>query len=118
MQKDYDVIHLNYIIPSSPVANHRLYSKGGVEVMPNAHAHTHQHEVFLTPSEVASSLGVSPNTVTRWAREGRMPYQMTLGGHRRFDAAVIDELRRHLQERGSASADSNDVKFQVRSRVV
>jgi hypothetical protein len=47
-----------------------------------------------------------------------MPYQMTLGGHRRFDAAVIQELRRHLQERGSVSADSNDVKFQARSRVV
>jgi excisionase family DNA binding protein len=116
MQKDYDVIHLNYINPSSPVANHCLYLKGGVEVMSNAHVH--EHEVFLTPSEVASSLGVSPNTVTRWAREGRMPYQMTLGGHRRFDAAVIQELRRHLQERGSVSADSNDVKFQARSRVV
>ena len=84
--------------------------------MPNAHVH--EHEVFLTPSEVASALGVSPNTVTRWAREGRMPYQMTLGGHRRFDAAVIDELRRHLQERGAVTTDSNDLKVQVRSRVV
>ena len=86
--------------------------------MPNAHAHTHEHEVFLTPSEVASALGVSPNTVTRWAREGRMPYQMTLGGHRRFDAAVIEELRRHLQERGAVTTDSADLKVQVRSRVV
>jgi excisionase family DNA binding protein len=84
--------------------------------MPNAHVH--EHEVFLTPSEVASALGVSPNTVTRWAREGRMPYQMTLGGHRRFDAAVIDELRRHLQERGAVTTDSSDMKVQVRSRVV
>jgi excisionase family DNA binding protein len=84
--------------------------------MPNAHAH--EHEVFLTPSEVASALGVSPNTVTRWAREGRMPYQMTLGGHRRFDAAVIEELRRHLQEKGAMTADTGDVKVQVRSRVV
>jgi excisionase family DNA binding protein len=84
--------------------------------MQNAHAY--EHEVFLTPSEVASALGVSPNTVTRWAREGRMPYQMTLGGHRRYDAAVIEELRRHLQERGAVSAESNDVKVQVRSRVV
>ncbi|MDL1951482.1 helix-turn-helix domain-containing protein, partial [Acidobacteria bacterium ACD] len=45
---------------------------------------TATHDVFLTPAEVASALGVSPNTVTRWAREGRMPFQMTLGGHRRF----------------------------------
>ena len=84
--------------------------------MPNAHIH--EHEVFLTPSEVASALGVSPNTVTRWAREGRMPYQMTLGGHRRFDAAVIEELRRHLQERGAVATETGDMKVQVRSRVV
>jgi excisionase family DNA binding protein len=84
--------------------------------MQNAHAY--EHEVFLTPSEVASALGVSPNTVTRWAREGRMPYQMTLGGHRRYDAAVIEELRRHLQERGAVSSESNGVKVQFRSRVV
>lgn len=83
-----------------------------------SNAHAHPHEIFLTPSEVASSLGVSPNTVTRWAREGRMPYQMTLGGHRRFDAAVIDELRRHLQERGAVSTETSDLKVQVRSRVV
>jgi excisionase family DNA binding protein len=81
--------------------------------------HTHvEHEVFLTPSEVASALGVSPNTVTRWAREGRMPYQMTLGGHRRFDAAVIDELRRTLQEHGATPVVPGDVKVQVRSRVI
>jgi excisionase family DNA binding protein len=83
-----------------------------------SNAHIHEHEVFLTPSEVASALGVSPNTVTRWAREGRMPYQMTLGGHRRFDAAVIEELRRHLQERGAMPTESNDMKVQVRSRVI
>jgi excisionase family DNA binding protein len=83
-----------------------------------SNAHIHEHEVFLTPSEVASALGVSPNTVTRWAREGRMPYQMTLGGHRRFDAAVIEELRRHLQERGAMPTESNDLKVQVRSRVI
>lgn len=63
-------------------------------------AHSVGHDVFLTPAAVASALGVSPNTVTRWAREGRVPYQMTLGGHRRFDATVVEELRRKLQERG------------------
>ncbi|MCE7958146.1 MAG: helix-turn-helix domain-containing protein [Acidobacteria bacterium ACB2] len=61
---------------------------------------TATHDVFLTPAEVASALGVSPNTVTRWAREGRMPFQMTLGGHRRFEATVVEELRRRLQEQG------------------
>jgi excisionase family DNA binding protein len=67
---------------------------------------TTEHDVFLTPSKVALALGVSPNTVTRWAREGRMPCQMTLGGHRRFEAATIDELRRHLKEHPADTAEA------------
>jgi excisionase family DNA binding protein len=47
----------------------------------------------LTRADVARLLGVSPNTVTRWAREGRLPCQLTLGGHHRFDRAVIEEIR-------------------------
>jgi excisionase family DNA binding protein len=52
---------------------------------------------YLTRAEVAALLGVSPNTVARWARNGRIPCQMTLGGHRRFDRAVILELLRQLR---------------------
>jgi len=51
---------------------------------------------FLTRSEVSKLLGVSPNTVTRWAREGRLPCQVTLGGHHRFDRDVVEELRKSL----------------------
>ena len=47
---------------------------------------------FLTRGEVARLLGVSPNTVARWARDGRIPCQMTLGGHRRFERNVIEDL--------------------------
>jgi excisionase family DNA binding protein len=63
-----------------------------------AGSHAANLEVFLTPAEVAATLGVSPNTVTRWAREGRVPFQMTLGGHRRFEAQVVEALRQRLQE--------------------
>jgi excisionase family DNA binding protein len=55
---------------------------------------------FLTRTEVARLLGVSPNTVSRWAREGRLPCQMTLGGHRRFDRAVVEEIRRRMSGAG------------------
>lgn len=51
---------------------------------------------FLTRSQVSRLLGVSPNTVTRWAREGRLPCQVTLGGHHRFERAVVEQLRRDL----------------------
>ena len=52
---------------------------------------------YLTRSDVARLLGVSPNTVSRWAREGRLTCQLTLGGHRRFDTHEIEELRARLR---------------------
>jgi len=56
---------------------------------------------FLTRSEVSRLLGVSPNTVTRWAREGRLPCQVTLGGHHRFDRELVEQLRKSLYRAGS-----------------
>ena len=56
---------------------------------------------FLTRSEVSKLLGVSPNTVTRWAREGRLPCQVTLGGHHRFDRELVDQLRKSLYRAGT-----------------
>jgi excisionase family DNA binding protein len=47
---------------------------------------------FLHPAEVAAILQVSPKTVSRWAKQGLLPYQRTLGGHRRYPAAAIREL--------------------------
>ena len=55
---------------------------------------------FLTPAEVARLVGVSATTVTRWAREGKLPCQVTLGGHRRFDPAIVDELQKNLRKSG------------------
>ena len=49
-------------------------------------------ERYLRTSEVAMQLQVSPKTVARWAKEGRLPYLATLGGHRRFPASVIERL--------------------------
>jgi predicted site-specific integrase-resolvase len=30
--------------------------------------------------------------VSRWAREGRLPCSVTLGGHRRFARSVIEQI--------------------------
>jgi excisionase family DNA binding protein len=55
---------------------------------------------LLTRSAVSRLLGVSANTVTRWAREGRLPCQVTLGGHYRFDRQLVEQLRRDLHRGG------------------
>lgn len=47
---------------------------------------------LLSRREVAAIFGVSPHTVYRWAREGRLPVLMTLGGRRRYPAEEIERL--------------------------
>jgi excisionase family DNA binding protein len=49
-------------------------------------------EEYIAPAEAARLLKVSPRTITRWAREGRLPSITTLGGHRRFPRAAIEGL--------------------------
>ena len=44
---------------------------------------------LMTPAEVAALFRVSPKTVTRWSRAGRLPAVRTLGGHRRFRASDV-----------------------------
>jgi len=46
---------------------------------------------------VADILHVSPKTVSRWAKEGKLPFLKTLGGHRRYPAAEIRQLVAELQ---------------------
>ena len=51
---------------------------------------------YLTPSEVARVLHVSPKTVSRWADLGLLPCLVTLGGHRRFPRREVEEALRHM----------------------
>jgi excisionase family DNA binding protein len=46
---------------------------------------------YLLAAEVADILHVSPKTVSRWAKEGKLPFMKTLGGHRRYPEAEIRE---------------------------
>ena len=55
-----------------------------------------RRERYLRTSEVAHQLQVSPKTVARWAKEGRLPYLATLGGHRRFPESVIQQVLENL----------------------
>jgi len=55
-------------------------------------------EPFLLTSQVADLLHVSPKTVARWAKDGRLPFQRTLGGHRRYPEAAIRALATSLAQ--------------------
>jgi excisionase family DNA binding protein len=56
---------------------------------------------LLTPAEVATLFRVSPKTVTRWARSGKLTALRTLGGHRRFRTSEVKELLERFEEVGT-----------------
>ncbi|MBI4241753.1 MAG: helix-turn-helix domain-containing protein [Candidatus Rokubacteria bacterium] len=69
------------------------------------------HRRYLSRGEVARLFEVSPATIARWAREGRLPHVSTLGGHRRYRAeeilAIVEKLARHRwsdRNRGRAAS--------------
>ena len=68
----------------------------------------HAEGEYLSPSQVASVLHVTPKTVSRWASQGRLPCLVTLGGHRRFRAEDVENILRRM-------AGKEDVSPVVRS---
>ena len=63
-----------------------------------------EESAFLSRGDVAHLFGVSPSTVTRWARTGLLKAARTRGGHYRFP---VEETRR-AADRGS---DSNGIRL-------
>jgi excisionase family DNA binding protein len=64
-------------------------------------------------------LGVDPDTLRRWADEGRVPAFTTPGGHRRFERKALERLmsaRRTGPENGLASLGSNAERFSAAYR--
>ncbi len=57
-----------------------------------------EDDALLTPAEVARMFRVSPKTVTRWARAGKLTALRTLGGHRRFRASEVRALLGRVEE--------------------
>jgi excisionase family DNA binding protein len=47
---------------------------------------------ILTRRDVARIFSVTPNTVSRWSREGRLPSVRTLGGQRRYLLDKVAQL--------------------------
>jgi excisionase family DNA binding protein len=56
-------------------------------------------DVLMTPAEVAALFRVSPKTVARWSRAGKLTALRTLGGHRRFRVEEVQALRAEVENR-------------------
>lgn len=59
-----------------------------------------QHPPVMTIGEAARALGVSPETLRRWADAGRIRVVVLPSGHRRF---YVDDIRAMLHARGGAA---------------
>jgi predicted site-specific integrase-resolvase len=53
---------------------------------------------FLPTSHIADIPHLSPKTIARWAKDGRLPHQRTLGGHRRSPEPAIRQLAAGLAQ--------------------
>jgi excisionase family DNA binding protein len=63
----------------------------------------YEPEHLMTPTEVAALFHVSPRTVTRWEKAGKLSAIRTLGGHRRFREAEVRALRERAGDPQSAA---------------
>lgn len=65
---------------------------------------------MLRPGEVALLLQVSRRTISDWARDGRIAFILTPGGHRRFRARdvrrLVDSMHEPLRTRNLTTASS------------
>ena len=82
---------------SGTVAGVRPRKGCAVAAQPSGNAAL-KYPSFLRTAEVAEILCVSPKTVSRWAKEGKLPFLNTLGGHRRYPEAEIRDLAEELRE--------------------
>jgi excisionase family DNA binding protein len=73
----------------------------------------HPEEPYLRAAEAAALLHVSPQTVSRWASQGRLRHVVTLGGHRRFPQSEIRRLASALAQ-GEGPAEAQNGQAAVR----
>lgn len=95
--------HSNRADPGDKGTNHHMSLNRGNRVM---------------PSEAARAIGIDRSTLSRWAREGKVRYSRTLGGHRRYSAADIDELIGQTTREPTVPVDAEAAAYRLTRHLV
>ncbi|MDH5570827.1 MAG: response regulator [Gammaproteobacteria bacterium] len=53
---------------------------------------------YLTPSEAAELLMISPVTLRQWSQKGLLKFEQTPGGHRRYKRSTIQDFQQQHQQ--------------------
>jgi predicted site-specific integrase-resolvase len=61
-------------------------------------------------TKAARILGVHPNTLRKWADEGRVPHVLLPSGYRRFSIVAMERFR-HQMERGPDAGAEEDERL-------
>jgi len=61
----------------------------------------YEERPYLTPSDVAKRMKVSPITVRGWSQKGLLPAEITPGGHRRYHPDVVERFARTWNPAGN-----------------
>jgi excisionase family DNA binding protein len=72
---------------------------------------------LLTTNEKARELGVTVSSVKRWADEGKLPYELTPGGHRRFRSAPAVAAAVETRSARSRSDDTIAALLKISDRL-
>jgi len=76
-------------------------------------------KTLFSRSEVARLFHVSPITVARWAEQGKLPYQLTLGGQRRYPRdgtmAILGDIARRAQAIKGRTRPGRDARTRART---
>lgn len=67
-----------------------------------------------TVSKAAALLGVHPNTLRRWEREGKIAAARTPGGHRRYSIEEINRLRTSMGLRPLGNSEALHAQQRIR----
>jgi excisionase family DNA binding protein len=89
---------MNHRSPPGPAPPPVSAARKGCAVAAHSGKAATTYPSYLHTAEVADILHVSPKTVSRWAKEGKLPFLKTLGGHRRYPEAEIRKLAEGLRE--------------------
>lgn len=75
----------------------------------------HEGGTMLSPKEMSSKIGVSTNTLSRWAKCGRIQSVKTDGGHNRYIESVCSTAskKKYIYARVSSVKQSEDLQRQI-----